>query len=202
MNASSCTRMAGASMVCFALILAGCGAPASAPTSFVTYKATDQSFKIDHPEGWNVEGGGAQGSNYYRAKFSQGSAMIDISADIKGSLIGDIAKSQNTMGGIDEQEAEDLAAVAQVHEMGKAEIAELFGKYQESAPAKVQTAFGDSRISGFSAASTLGGYLVGYRLTALGSQRRILVITYCSAKDWNTLRPAFEKSLASMGQGG
>jgi hypothetical protein len=57
---------------------------------------------------------------------------------------------------------------------------------------------GEGRRSTFTAEQTLGGKVFGYRATLLGGDRRIEIVTTCSASNWQTLKPAFEKVIASL----
>jgi hypothetical protein len=168
-----------------------------------TYKAKDQSFAIDYPENWEATGGGQAG--FYSARFTSGSASIKVTADMVGSVIGDIAKSQTQMlggGALEEmEELEELEPVHQVHEMGKEKMAEEWANFEESPPATVQTAFGEGRLAEFIGNGSFGAEVRGWRLTALGVDRRITVVCCATEKDWETLRPTFEKAIASLKHG-
>jgi hypothetical protein len=167
------------------------------PTSYQNYNAKDQSFAIDYPANWKAVGGGQSG--FYSARFTSGSASVKISADMVGSVVGDIAKSQATMAG--GEEIEELKPIVKVHEMGKNQMAEEWGKYEEGTPTNVQSAFGEGRQAEFTASSGFGGKVRGIRLTALSVDRRISVVAVCKPADWDRLKPVFDKMIASLQRG-
>ena len=92
------SMLAVAARVSGAVVLAGCGGGAEAPTGYANYNAKNGAFACDYPENWESDGGGK--SNHW-AKFTSGSALVRIKTDITGSLMGDIAQSQNQSAGID-----------------------------------------------------------------------------------------------------
>jgi len=179
------------------LAAGGCGGSLEAPTSFDSYNAKDGSFACQYPAGWEAAGGG---KGHQWAKFTSGSAEIKIETNISGSLIGDIAQSRNQAAGIQDAH-EDLAPVAQVHEMEKEGFAEDMSNYEEQAPQTVRTGLGDARKAEFTASGTFGGTIHGYRVTALSRDRRVQVVCQCSESDWETLRPAFDRVIESLAPG-
>jgi hypothetical protein len=197
MNHSSFRGLAFAAPLLVALFAAGCGGSVTAPTAYQNYNAKDQSFSIDYPEGWEATGGGQSG--FYGARFSSGSASIKVTADMVGSAIGDIAKSFSTVAG--DTEDEEHKPIAQVHALGKTQMADEFGNYLESPAVPVRTAFGEARLAEFTGRTTFGDKMHGYRLTALSVDRRITVVCYCRDPDWTKLKPAFEKVYTSVKQG-
>jgi hypothetical protein len=192
-------RPAAAAWALFAaLSISGCGEAVPAPTAFVPYNSTDGRFSCDYPKGWAADGGGKAESPNSWAKFTRGNAVIRINADLAGSLFGDMARASGAgLGG----EAEP--PVARVHQMGVRRMKEEFSNYTEREPKPFQSqGVGEGRRSTFIADQTLGGKLYGYRATLLAGDRRLEVICSCPATNWKALRPAFEKVIASVGQGG
>jgi hypothetical protein len=182
------------------LLFSGCGESVSAPTSFASYTSTDGRFSCDYPQGWQAEGGGS--TDYSWAKFTKGGVEIRIDADIAGSLFGDIAKSSSAMMGGTPDESSENAPVAQVHEQGLKRMKNDYTNYQEREPKVVKADVGVGRRSTFIADQTLGGKLYGYRATFLGNDRRLTVLCTCPATNWQALKPAFEKVVASLRYGG
>ncbi len=191
------TRVGIAALYMTGLLVSGCSGPVAVPDSFTNYKAKDQSFAIDYPEAWDAVGGGQSG--FYSARFTSGSASIKVTADMVGSVIGNIMDPNSSSS--DEEVPEELKAIYQVHEMGKEKMAEEFSKFLESPPTPTQTAFGDSRLSEFTGGGSFGGRMHGYRLTALGVDRRITVVCCCREGDWEALKPAFRRVLATLSHG-
>jgi hypothetical protein len=181
----------------FAIAL-GCEGTVAAPTSFAPYDSADGRFSCDYPQGWEVEkGAGKQDAPYSYAKFRAGGAEIRVEADFAGSLFGDMAKAGAAMSG----DAE--APVARVHPLGERHMKEEFTNYQEREAKGFQSkGMGEGRRSMFTADQTFGGKTFGYRATLLTGDRRISVVCTCPAGNWQTLKPGFEKVIASLRQGG
>jgi len=178
--------------------IAGCGGAVPAPTAFVPYHSPDGRFSCDYPKGWEATGGGKSDAPYSWAKFTAGNAEIRVDADFAGSLFGDIAKAGGSgMGG----DAEP--PVAKVHPMGIRHMKDEFSNYQEREAKSFQSkGLGEGRKAIFIADQTLGGKTYGYRATLLSGDRRITIITTCPATNWQTLKPAFDKVVASLRYGG
>lgn len=179
--------------------LTGCGSgPVGAPASFSEYNAPDGTFACDSPDGWEVKGGGKRGPQW--ATFSSGSASVDITADLAGSLMGSIASSFTP----DEMEeaAIELEPVHRIHEQGKDAAERKFSGYAEvGSPQVFDVRLGPARKSEFTASSAFGSGLHGYRVTVLGHDKRVTVYAVCSESDWDTLSPAYDRVLASLKRG-
>lgn len=183
------------------LPLAGCGSkPAEAPASYTHFAAEDRSFQCDQPAGWESTSAGGHGVAS-GVLFKKGPAKIDITADLQGSLMGDIARSSNNMlGGL----APGLAGktrppVETLHEMGKKELAESIKDYQEQPMQQIQGRMGDARMSEYTGGGGIFSPKVhGLRVTMLGGERRITVICQCPESDWQTLHPAFTRVIGSL----
>src|SRR5262245_33992091 len=65
-----------------------------APASFTQFKAGDQSFQCEYPAGWDSSGA-SSGAIASGAHFQKASAMIDVTSDLTGSLMGDIARASS-----------------------------------------------------------------------------------------------------------
>ncbi len=175
----------------------GCSGEVPAPKAFVPYNSPDGRFSCDYPKGWEAAGGGKADKPISWAKFTAGNAEIRVDADFAGSLFGDIAKSQASMSGDDEPPA------AKVHPLGIRHMKDEFGNYTEREAMKFQSkGLGEGRKSIFIADGSLGSKTYGYRATLLSGDRRITIITMCPATNWQALKPAFDKVIASLRQGG
>jgi hypothetical protein len=184
-----------AALAATAMLGSGCGAErVPAVKKWGEYHGKDGQFSCQYPKTWEATGGGSSGHGYSWAKFKRGGALIEIRADFKGSIMGDIGKS---FGGGD-QDAEKRALL-NLHEMGKKEIGEEeFSGYKEKKPVEFQAGFGDGYKSEFTAAGSFGGKTHGYRATTLSNDRRITVLCTCPESNWKTLKPAFDKVIASV----
>jgi hypothetical protein len=180
------------------MTLPGCGGAVPTPKEFVTYHSTDGRFDCDCPKGWETDGAGKPESPNCWAKFTQGNAEVNISADLAGSLFGDIAKAGGAAQGGDAE-----PPVAKIHPMGVRQMKEDFNNYQEKEAVKFQSkGIGEGRRSIFIADKSLGGKIFGYRATLLSGDRRISVICSCPSSNWKALKPAFERITASLRPGG
>jgi len=180
------------------MAISGCAGAVPAPTAFVAYSDTGGRFSCDYPKGWQAEGGGKPDSPNSWAKFSSGNALIQVTADLAGSLYGDIAKSSGAMFGNDNE-----PPAAKIHHMGERHMKEEFTKYEERQPKPFQSkGLGEGRRSTFIAAQSLDGKLYGYRATLLSGDRRISIVCSCPATNWQTLKPAFDQVVASLRNAG
>jgi hypothetical protein len=179
--------------------VSGCGGLVPAPTSFVTYNSPDGRFTCDYPKGWEASGSGDKtDAPYSWAKFTKGHAEIKVDADFAGSLFGDMAKASGAMMG-----GEAEAPAAKVHPLYIPHMKDEYNNYQERAPKAFNSkGVGEGRRSVFIADQTLGGKIFGYRATLLSGERRITVVCTCPATNWQVLKPAFERVIESLRQGG
>jgi hypothetical protein len=188
--------------ICLTLMLGlaiGCGSgPAAAPTAFVEYNSKAGTFACEYPEGWQADGGGGRGPEW--AKFTSGGAEINLATGLAASLVGDAAGGGT--GFDDEPIPPELEPIHQIHVMGVEEAEGKFNGYKETGqPTVLEVSLGPARVSEFTAATTFGTGLHGYRATVLGHDKGVYVTCVCPESDWKTLQPAFDKLLASLHRG-
>jgi hypothetical protein len=165
-----------------------------APTAFVAYNSPDGRFACDYPKGWEVSGGGKSELPYSSTRFTAGNAEIRVDTDLAGSLFGDIAKASGAGLGGDAE-----PPVARVHSLGIRGMKDEFSNYQEREAKSFQSkGLSEGRKAIFIADQALGGKIYGYRATLLTGDRRISIITTCPATNWQALKPAFDKVIASL----
>jgi hypothetical protein len=178
----------------------GCGsAPAAAPTAYADYNSPGGTFACEYPEGWESDGGGKRGLEW--AKFISGSAEVRVDTGVAGSLMGDIA---GTLGGKtgEEELGPEFEPVHDVHLAGMDWAEKEYSDYKEvGEPAVLDVKVGPARRSEFTASSTFGGGLHGYRSTMLGNDKAVTVICVCPESDWKTLQPAFDHVLSTFRRG-
>lgn len=181
----------------FAAGAAGCGSgPVVAPTAYADYNAKKGTFACQYPEGWQAEGGGGRGPEW--AKFTSGPAAIRISTGVTGSVIGEMGRS----GRGDEPLPPELEPVHGFHQMQAEAAAKEYSSYKElGEPQVLEAALGPARRSEFTASTTFGSGMHGYRATILGQDRDVAVYCICPESDWTTLQPAFDHVLASIKRG-
>jgi len=126
---------------------------------------------------------------YSWARFTRGSAKIQVFADTKGSLISGSDSAR------EHEEGSESAPVHIAHEQYARTAAEEYSNYKESKPALFKgSPLGEGRIAMFTASSggLLGGTkLRGYRVTLLTNDRRVSVLCECPAGDFAKLKPTF-----------
>ena len=105
-------------------------------------------------------------------------------------------------GGGDEPVPPELEPVHEIH-MSRVEEAEKeYGGYKEQGePQVLEVSLGPARRSEFTAATTFGSGLHGYRATILGHDRDLTVYCICPETDWKALQPAFDHLLGSLKRG-
>lgn len=179
--------------------VAGCGSsPASAPTSFADFNSGGGTFACQYPDGWNADGGGKRGLEW--AKFTSGSSEIRLDAGAAASLMGDIAKNLGKMDA--DAPAPEETPVYAVHTSRTKEAENQFSGYKEVGnPLVFDTALGPACRSEFTAATSFGSGLHGYRATMLGHDKGVYVSCVCAESDWQTLEPAFDTVLKSVKRG-
>jgi hypothetical protein len=180
----------------------GCGsAPIKAPTEFADYNSPGATFACQYPAGWQSDGGGGRGLEW--AKFTSGPAEIRLEAGVSGSLMAGPGGGNTGQFGVDVGDlAPQLEPVHGVHAMAVKDVQEKFSGYKEIGEAQVLDAsLGPARRSEFTASSTFGSGLHGYRATALGKDKAVYITCVFPESDWKTLQPAFDKVLGSLRRG-
>lgn len=174
----------------------GCSqAPVVAPTSYVAYNHNEGTFACEYPDGWQADGGGKHGPIW--ATFQSGPAEIRLSGDAVGSLMGD------AMGGRHQDELPlELQPVHVIHVNDMDSAKDKYPGYQEiGQPKELDVALGPARVSEFTATTTFGSGLHGYRVTVLGHNKRVTGFLVCPESDWKTLQPAFDHVLSTLKRG-
>ncbi len=170
----------------------GCGgSPAIVPTTYETFKGKDDAFQLQYPAGWEATGGGVPGRAW--AKFTSGNAEISVDADAMGSIMADISSPQGQM----QDKDPTREAVHKVH-VGEREGFEEQAGVKEQEPTVVKTSMTDGRRSEFTGTPTFGPAIHGYRTTVLSMDHRIRVVCQCTESQWASLKPVFDKVIASV----
>lgn len=173
----------------------------AAPKTYTKYTAVDKAFACDAPEGWEKSEAGGNGLRS-GVMFKSGKAVIDIDADLQGSLMADVSRAQDAqLGG--GQMAPPKPPVEKLH-MAHAEVMEeKYEDYQEQPMRDFPCTLGDARVSEFTGVSKKGmGKRHGLRATVLSGERRITVLCATREQDYKTLVPAFSRVMRSLAPGG
>ncbi len=202
----SCRHSVAFSIVACLAAALGCGAPVKVPTSYSKWEPEKEAiFFIDYPEGWVADGGGGNGLQW--AEFKKSGCVIKCDTNTSSSLIGDITQSGNTMAGgeegLSQEEIEERAPAAAAHawNLKNDPPKEDYANYKEEKEAiAFKSGLGDARKSIFTG-SSMGRGIKGYRATFLARDRGVTVFCYCSTKDFEKMKPAFDKVLESVRRG-
>lgn len=169
------------------------------PTEFEPFKNDDISFKCEVPKGWKVEARGGQGNVPPSVKIEKGPISITYRSSTSGAAIQDMAQAAANKAG---QVTEDSKPVVRVHEFQADKFKQEIPNYTEiGKPERIDTGFGEGRISVYTAASGLAGKEIGYRATLLTTQYQWNVICKAtSKKQFDQFKPVFERIIKSTGK--
>jgi hypothetical protein len=170
----------------WAVIKMATAPPAQPVANYEKFAMGDNEFAFEYPSGWVVRDFGLPGKR--EAEIKGGAATITIAENLTGSLVGDIANAANAGRNVDD----DRLPVSQVHEMRKPKDSK---SYKEEPAVTVMTRFGKARRSAYA-----DGSKRGYRATVLMNQTALDIFCECRESDWQTLRPAFERVIESLGR--
>jgi hypothetical protein len=161
----------------------------------VEFSAKDGAFKLRHPQGWQTDTGARPDNTYSYVILTQGSAKLQVYADIQGSLMS----GSDSAGQF--EEGSELAPVHRAHELYKRTAAEELSVYQEGKPDVFKgSGLGEGRISLFKASGGLfSSNLKGYHVTLLTKDRRLSILAYCPEKEFEKLKPTFLAVCRSIG---
>jgi hypothetical protein len=169
--------------------LAG-GGPAAQPiTKWAKFNTDGGEWGFEYPQGWNASGYGLPGKR--EAEIKGNAATITVKENIAGSLVGDIARAADGGREVDDE----FSPVAKVHALRKPKDNPSYK--EDDHAVTVMTRFGKGRVSAYT-----DGSRKGYRATVLLNQTALDVFCDCRASDWDVLRPAFERSIQTLGPGG
>ena len=181
------------------MLLTGCGDKSTPPpTSYTLYNSKEATFQCELPEQWETKGGGGRGPEW--AKATNGKALIHIRASEVGSLLGDMAggRHSDTQGLAPQLEPAHIVHVKMM-EMAEQE----YNEYTElpGSPVVLQCELGPARISEFTAKTSFGSDLHGYRATVLGHNKSVNAFCVCLESDWTALKPSFDRVFSTMQAG-
>jgi hypothetical protein len=180
-------------------LMVGCSGSAKVPTSYVVYNVKDGTFACEVPEGWDLKGGGGKSGSPTWARFESGPAMIEIKSSVVGSLLSDAQGGANLDGSL----PPEFEPVHNYHIDVMEQAKEKYNEYVETptSPVVVACPLGPARISEFTAKSSFGTGLHGYRGTVIGHDKGLIIYCHCPESDWQALKPSFEKIFATMERG-
>ena len=161
---------------------------ADARLASVDFSPKDGAFQLRHPPAWKVETGSRPDNTYSWGRFTQGSAKIQVFADVAGSLMSGSDSARN------HEEGSVMAPVHNAHVLGEKTAKEEFSDYAESEPTLFKgSSMGEGRMASFnaSAGGLFGGKLRGFRVTLLTNNRRITILCSCPEGEFEKFKPTF-----------
>lgn len=161
---------------------------ADAQLASIDFAAKDGAFRLRYPSGREFETGTRPDNIYSWARFTKGSAKVQVFADIAGSL----TSGPDHVG--NQPEGSELAPVHGAHEHHKKTASKLYTNYQESEPALFKGAgLGEGRVATFTAGGggMFGGKIRGIRVTLLTSDRRISILCEAPSKEFDADKAMF-----------
>jgi hypothetical protein len=153
----------------------------------VQLSPNDNAFRLRHPKGWNAEHSSRPDHTYSSAILTDGSAKIEVYADVAGSLMTGSPANQY-------EEGSELAPVHRAHELYKRQAEEAFSNYKETKPTLFKgSSLGEGRLSEFTASEGLifSSKLKGYHVTLLTNDRRITIFCHCPEGEFDKFKPTF-----------
>lgn len=165
----------------------------TAPTAYKAYAAIDNTFSCDGPVGWKMHETGATSGSISTVSYELGAARVKVVSDAAGSLLSESFNAANANLPPEQQ----IPAVQKLHEQDEKQLEDSLTDYAEQPAQKIQTSFGESRLSEWTATGSAGA-LHGYRATMLGREREITVISFAPMGDWPVLQPAFQRIIHSV----
>lgn len=187
--------------------------PVPAPTGFSSFTAQNNSFACETPDGWDLQPTGEAGTK--TDKQSDGIIMRKGNAEIRVTMV-DVAgqmASELLFGSNPVPESVTGSRAGSLHKRSKKAFANRFKGYEEKAVGNIDSKMGgiyfsdskemmsDTQVTEFTATSNrwgLGGPLHGYRASLGGGQWIAAVTCVCSERDFQKLRPAFLRVIASV----
>lgn len=178
--------------------------PALVPTKFTAYVAPDKSFGCAAPDGWSVTPAdkahqmAGSDSTTGGVLFASGSSSIDITTDTLGTVVAASLMAGNGDAALTGSHA------AALHKQWRTMVAAPRKGYAETKVADFESAMGDARLAEWTARGNvlgLGGALHGYRASLAGAGHTAEVVCQCPEGEWEALKPAFQRVLASVHEG-
>ncbi len=170
---------------------------AEAKLASLEMSAKDSAFRLRYPKGWETDTGSRPDNTFSWVKLTKDSALIDINADIQGSVM-----SGSDVGG-QYEEGSEMAPVHRAHELYKKLADQTYSDFKESKPALFKgSPLGEGRLSIFTASTggLFGSKLRGYHVTFLTRDRRVTILCQCPEKDFPRLKASFLAVCRSLGR--
>lgn len=172
------------------------------PEKFVVFKHGEAGLSVECPDGagWITDSGGGTGGvpPWITVKNEKQEVFISIRGSVSGTAISDIASGGVAPGALDEDLPDELHPAAVVHKFQHDKIRADYNTYEETEPRKIETGFGEGRVSDFTAGSAFSTEY-GLRATLIANQYQYNVICKVPKKRLAAYRPILERMIKSVG---
>lgn len=170
------------------------------PTEFRNFKHEHGRLSTDYPQGWLVESGGGTGGvpNWISYEQTQQDVKVTIRGSVSGTAVSDIAQSGGAPIGPGVDLADEDDPLVAVHMFQKDKISAEYDEYSESPPEKIDSGFGEGRISSFNGTAMFSN-ICGLRATLVSNQYQYTIICRCPADRLEEYDPIFRRLIASVG---
>jgi hypothetical protein len=170
------------------------------PREFEKFSNDETMFRCEIPKGWEAEARGGSGNIPPSVKIEKGTVKITYRSSLSGAAIQDMAQAGTNLA---EGELPDvMKPVARVHEFQREKTLIETPDYKEIGPVeKIDTGWGEGRLSTFTGSVGFGGKYYGYRVTLLTTQYQWNVTCKCANKrEFEAYAPIFRRIIESTGR--
>ncbi len=181
------------------------GGKVEIPTAYSWYTNEDESFSMQYPEGWKIDGGGGVGGKPLWAICKKGSVTIEIRHSMSGS-----AKGGSPMvfpgGQVVDRDGkpvvipDDQKPVALTHADNLRKAENKFDEYNEGKARTLVSGMGECRISEFTTSNFFGSK-AGIRATYLTNRYQLTLYCTCPESDFREMNGPFRKIAISVTAG-
>ncbi|MEZ6121874.1 MAG: hypothetical protein R3C49_01720 [Planctomycetaceae bacterium] len=174
------------------------------PQNFAVFKHDQLGLSSEYPDakGWEKSSGGGTGGvpPWATFKSERQGVTITIRGSASGTAISDIAAAGGGMAGgiLGDALPDELHPAAAAHAFQKDKISADYNSYEETEPQKIETGFGEGRVSDFVGSGALSSEY-GIRATVISNQYQYNIICKVPKKRLEEYRPVFERIIKSVG---
>jgi len=171
------------------------------------------NFSIDYPEDWTATPAGGSGGSPPSIQIEGDGAYFRVKGSLGGAAIGDMAQAGSNVGsnlglnlpgegGAEVENAGpeiDLEPVAAVHDLQGKFFEQDYDDYEETPGQKIDTPFGEGRISTYTAKKGMfGGKIKGFRASFLATDYNYNIYCYVPEGQFGQYEPIFRKMIGSF----
>lgn len=171
------------------------------PEKFSKWQHEHGGLASEYPDGWELKSGGGTSGIPPWVSFENEvqEVRIAIRGSTSGTAISDIVSGGGVLPGeLGENIPDELDPIAGVHRYQYEKISADYDEYEESEPQKIDSRFGEGRISDFTG-TKLFSSSYGVRATLVSTRYQYNVICRCPQDRLDEYRPIFKRIIQSIG---